>query len=139
MYSLYPFLKFLGAKLPVHLLCTVINTTPDDVILPKNWHIGEINPFSQTNSIHPINEVTHSINPDTISTSWTQQNNYPHTTHKTCNNPQAPIKTSFLMPSDIQVPRQVPLHYANILEEMEIALHKLLKNLTPISPKAIKT
>ena len=69
--------------------------------------------------------------PDTISASWTQQNIDPHTTPKTCNNPQPKIKRSLLMSSDIQVHRQVPLKNANILEDTKLALHKLLKNLTP--------
>ena len=30
-----PLHKLFGTKLPVHLLCTVINTSPDDVILSK--------------------------------------------------------------------------------------------------------
>ena len=30
-----PLLKIFGVKLPVYLLCTIINTSPDDVILPK--------------------------------------------------------------------------------------------------------
>ena len=37
-------------------------------------------PLSCTdNSVHPINEVTHDINPNTISTSWTRQDSDPHT------------------------------------------------------------
>ena len=37
-------------------------------------------------SVQPssINEVMHGINPDTISTSWKQLNNDPHTTCKAC-------------------------------------------------------
>ena len=58
-----PLLKIFNAKLTVHL-CTVINFSPDDVILPKNWHIGEMTPLSHTNnSVHHINKVTHEINP----------------------------------------------------------------------------
>ena len=33
-------LKFFGAKLPVCLLCTMINTSLDDVILPKLTYLG---------------------------------------------------------------------------------------------------
>ena len=33
---LVPLLKIFSTKLPVHLLCTIINTSPNDVILPKN-------------------------------------------------------------------------------------------------------
>ena len=78
-----------------------------------------------------LHEVTHDINPGTISARWTQQNINPHTTCKTHNDPQPKIKTSLLMPSDIQVHRQVPVDNANILVETKLALHKLLKKLTP--------
>ena len=30
-----PLLKIFGTKLPVHPMCTIINSSPDDVILPK--------------------------------------------------------------------------------------------------------
>ena len=76
-------------------------------------------PLSYTDySIHPtsINEITHNIHPDTIRTSWTQQNIDPHTTHKTCNYLQPKIKSSLLMSSDIQVYKQVPLNNTNISE-----------------------
>ena len=29
-------LKIFGTKLPVHLLCTIMNTSPNDVIMPKS-------------------------------------------------------------------------------------------------------
>ena len=49
-----PLLKIIRAKLPVHLLCTIINTSPNDVILPKIWHIGEMTPLSYIDKIlHP--------------------------------------------------------------------------------------
>ena len=40
--------KIFGKKLIVFILCTIINTSPDDVILPKNKHIGEMKPLSNT-------------------------------------------------------------------------------------------
>ena len=84
-------------------------------------------------SVHPtsINEVTHDIIPDTVRTSWMQQNIDPNTTCKTHKNPEPKIKSSLLMPSDIKVHRQVPINNANIWEETKLALHQLLKNLTP--------
>ena len=39
-------LQILGRKLPVFLLCTIINTSSDDIILPKNQHLGEMKPLS---------------------------------------------------------------------------------------------
>ena len=56
-----PVLKICGTKLPVHLLCTIKSISPDDVTLPKNWHIGEVSPLDTTDdSWHPpsVNEVT---------------------------------------------------------------------------------
>ena len=82
---MYLFLNSL-AKNAHTLLCTVINTSPDDIILPKNWHIGKMAPLSHTdNSVQHINEVTHDINPNKVSTSWTQQNIDLHTKYKTHN------------------------------------------------------
>ena len=72
-----PLLKIFGIKLPVHLLCTIINTIPCNVILPNNWHIVEIKPLSYAdNSAQPpsINEVTHGLNPDTIGINHDQFN-----------------------------------------------------------------
>ena len=81
-------LKIFGRKLPLHLLCTVLNTSPNDVILPKNCHIGKMTPLSYTdNSVQHINEVTHDINPNTVSACWTQQNIDPHTKHKILQQP----------------------------------------------------
>ena len=40
------------------------------------------------------------------------------------------MKTSLIMPSDIQIHRQVTLNNANVLEETKLALQKLLKNST---------
>ena len=47
-------LEIFGAKLPVHLLCTIINISPDVVILPKNCLIGVMTPLNYSNkSVHP--------------------------------------------------------------------------------------
>ena len=48
-----PLLKIFGVKLPMHLLCTIMNTGSNDIILPKNWHIGEMTP-----SVMPITLFT---------------------------------------------------------------------------------
>ena len=43
----------------------IINTSPDNVILPQNWHIGEMKPISDNvGSFYfpAVNEVTHEIN-----------------------------------------------------------------------------
>ena len=86
------------------------------MMLPcQKQHIAEMPPLSQTNnSVHPINEVMHDIKPDTVSTSWTQNNNNCQTTCKTHDNPQSKVKTFLLMPSDIEVNRHVPINNVNI-------------------------
>ena len=64
-----PLLEIFGVKLPVHLLCTIINISPDVVILPKNGHIGEMTPLNCSDiSVHTpyINKVTHDISPDSV-------------------------------------------------------------------------
>ena len=40
-------------------------------------------------------------------------------------------ESSVLIPNEIQVHRQIPLNNAKITEKTRVALHKLLKNLTP--------
>ena len=70
-----PLLKIFSKKLPMHPLCTVINPSPYDVILPNNWHIGEMMLLSHTNSsVQHIKGVVHDISPNTVSANWTQQN-----------------------------------------------------------------
>ena len=71
-----------------------------------------------------------------MSTSWTLLNNDPHNTCKAHNNFQPKTKSSILMPSDIQVHRQVPLNNAKILEETKLDLHKVLKKFDSIISKS---
>ena len=50
-----PVPKIFDAKLPLHLLSTIINRSPDDVILPKNWHIGDLKALSSVDdSLNPL-------------------------------------------------------------------------------------
>ena len=113
------------------------NYHPNYVIFPQNWYIGKMTPLSQTNSsVQHINEVTHDINPDTVSTSWTQQSIDPCTKCNMQNKPQPKIKMSVIMPSDIQVHRQVNLNNANISKETKLALQKLLQKLNSIISKS---
>ena len=61
-------------------MCTIIKTSPNDAILPKNVHIGEMKPLSNTDdSCHPpsVNEVTDDISSNHIDTQCTQPNSYP--------------------------------------------------------------
>ena len=68
-----PVLKKNGAKLSVNLLCTIINASSNDVILPKNQHIGKMKLLSNTDDswLPPsVNEVTHDIKSDHIDAQW---------------------------------------------------------------------
>ena len=49
-----PVLKIFSTKLLVHLLC---NTSPDDLILPKNWHIDEMKPLSNTDDFGILHQL----------------------------------------------------------------------------------
>ena len=50
-----PLLKIFSAKLPIYLLCIIINTSPDNVILPKD------------RPVHPVsvNGIKYDIKPNT--------------------------------------------------------------------------
>ena len=71
-----------GTKLILCLLCTTINTSPDNVILPQNWNIGEMRLLSNTDGhLNPsaISEVTRDISSDHIDEQWMQQGSYSST------------------------------------------------------------
>ena len=89
-------------------------------------------------SWHPpsVNEVTHDINPDTIGTIWTQLNKFPPISCEISNNLWPTSKISVLMPSNIQIHRQVPLSNVKILEETKVALYKLLQKFDTIILKS---
>ena len=60
-------------KLPVCLLHTIIYTSPDDVILPKNQHIGEMKLLSSIDdSFKPsaVNEATSNIHSNHVDAQW---------------------------------------------------------------------
>ena len=62
-------LKFFGEKLPVGLLCMVINSSPDEIVLPKHRHVGEMKLLSNTDyPLEPlmINDVTKTIDSDQV-------------------------------------------------------------------------
>ena len=65
--------KMLGEKLPLQLLCTVINTSPDEIVLPKHRHLGEMKPCSTSDDQvehFMINEVTYIIDSDQADTQF---------------------------------------------------------------------
>ena len=66
-----PVLKILVRKLPLCLLCTIINTGSDNIVLPQNRHLGEMKPLSDIDdSLKPlvVNEGTHAIDSDHVNT-----------------------------------------------------------------------
>ena len=72
-------LKIFDAKLPLHLLRTIINIRPDEIILPRNWHIDEMKPLSNVDdSLNPpaVNKVTHEINSNNIDEQWMQPDSH---------------------------------------------------------------
>ena len=76
----------------------------------------------------------HNFKPNAINTNWTPFNNKTWSAHRACENPHP-----LVMPSDIQVHRQVPLSDGNISETTKLALNDLLKNLTPLFWKVTMT
>ena len=78
-------LTFFGKKLPVHLLCTIISSSPDDVILPKKlayWQMISLN--KSDHSWHPpsVNKVTHDINSNHIDVQYPKTDSFPPTSCK---------------------------------------------------------
>ena len=49
-----PVLKFFGEKLPLQLLCTIVNTSPDEIVMPKHRHLGEMKPLNAENPVEPV-------------------------------------------------------------------------------------
>ena len=75
-------LKIFGQTIPVHFLCTIINTSQNDVISPKNWHIGKIIPLNNINdSWHPssVNEIIHDISSDQIDIHYPKRHSFSQT------------------------------------------------------------
>ena len=83
-------------------------------------------PLSNTNdSLKPsaVNEVTHDINSNCVDAQWTQPNSSMSTSCKVHSNSQPVPKTSVLMPSNVQIHRQVPLNDTKNLKETKTALY----------------
>ena len=86
-----PLLKIFSTKLPTNLLCTVINISPDNVVLPRNRHIEELNPLNHSDtSVYTvtINEIMHTVKQSTINADSTPLNNRKQHSRNTCENQQ---------------------------------------------------
>ena len=127
---LVPVLRIFSEKLPVHLLCILINTSSDDIVLPKNLHLGEKKLLSSTDDpLKPlvVNEVTYAIDPNHVDTQWMQSDNFSYNQCRTSYNSKPVPKTSILMPGTVQIQRQVLLSDAKIFKETKIELYKMLQ------------
>ena len=84
-----PGLKIFSKKLPVCLLCTIINTSSGDIVLPRNQHLGEMKLFSSIDDhLKPsaVNEVTHDFNHGDAQ--WMQPDSSLYNECKNCSNLQ---------------------------------------------------
>ena len=62
-------LKIFGEKLPLYLLCMIVSTSSDEIVLPQNRHFGGLKPFSNIDDPLKqlvVNVVTFSIDSDQI-------------------------------------------------------------------------
>ena len=79
-----PVLKIFGEKLPLQLLCMIVNTSTDEIVLHKNRNLGEMKPLSNTDdTLKPlvINEVTYAIDSDQVDTPCMQSENFSYNQH----------------------------------------------------------
>ena len=63
-----PLLKIFSTKLPTNLLCTIINTGPDHISLPRNRHIGKLMPLNNNYTMvntASANDIMHVAKPGT--------------------------------------------------------------------------
>ena len=124
-----PVLKIFGKKLPLHVLSTIVNTSSDQIFLPRNRHLGELKPLSNTD--YPlkslvVSEVMYAIASDQVDTQWIQSKNSSYNQCGTTNDLKPVPKTSVLKPGAIQIHRQVHLSNAKLLKETEIKLYEML-------------
>ena len=84
-----PVLKILGQTLPVCILCTIINTSSDGIVLPKKHHLGEMKLLSSiADPLKPsaVNEVTYDIDSNNVDAQWMQPDSSPYNQCKTHSN-----------------------------------------------------
>ena len=133
-------LKIFGEKLPLQLLCTIVNTSPDEIVLSKHRHMGEMRPLNTSDDPVEslmINEITYKINSDDINTKLTQTQNSHCTLSESTNDLKSVPKTSILMSGAIQIHRQVPLTDAKISKEKK-KLYEMLQKYEAIISKSDK-
>ena len=120
-------------------MCAIINTSLDDVILSKNWYIGEIKLLISTDdSLNPlaVNEATHDIKSNHVDAQWMQPDSSPSKHCIICSNLQPVPKTSVLMPNNVQIHRQVSINDEKISKETKTALYELWQKYDTIISKS---
>ena len=132
-----PLLKIFSTKLPTNLLCNIINISPDNIILPRNIHIGKLISLDHSGIfVHTvyINDITHVVDPSITHANCMPPKNKNQHLRKTSES-QKPLVSSLILPSEKQVHRQVPLKDANILNTMKLALQTMLLHFFSIISK----
>ena len=76
-------------------------------------------------------EVIHDINSNHVDAQWKQPNNYPTILCKICSNLKPVPKPSVLMPSNVQIPRQVLLKDLKVSKEQRLLYTNYYRNITP--------
>ena len=124
-----PVLNIFGTKLPVCLLCTIINISSDNLTRPKNWHIDEMNLLESSDDSWPspsVNEVRYYISWDQFNVQYPQTDSFASKMCKVLSNSWALLETSVLIHSNLQIHRQVPLSSAKISKKKN-AFYELLQ------------
>ena len=73
-----------------------------------------------------INKVTYAIDSNHVDAQWMQPDSSLYNQSRTSSNSKPVLKTSVLMPDDVQIHRQVLLSDAKILAETKTELHEML-------------
>ena len=83
--------KIYGEKLPLQLLCTIVNTGPGIIFIPKHRNLGEMKPLNtyddQVESLM-VNEITYKIDSDQVNTKPTQTQKSHCTQSESTNDPK---------------------------------------------------
>ena len=134
-----PVLRTFGKKLSLCLLCAIINTSSDEIVLPKNWHLGEMKVLSSIDDpLKPlvVNEVTDTIDSIHVDAQWTQSDNSSYNQCRPSSNSKPVPKSSILKPGTVQIHIQVLLNDVKIWKENKTELYKMLEKYDAIISKS---
>ena len=82
-------------------------------------------------NLSAVSEVTHDISSDHVDAKWTQPDIYLSTLCKIYSNSWPVLKTLVLMPSNVQMHRQVPLKDTNFQKKQILLYTNYYRNMTP--------